>query len=80
MGKAKRNKKIKKFFTHPYIKYRLETPLVKSVKKKYQKLKADPTIINNKILTMLSNEFKIPRPTLVCWKKMGRNRTRLDAW
>ena len=69
MGKAKRHKKVKKHFSRPYIKYRLETPLVKSVKKKYMKLKADPTVINCKILTMLSNEFKIPRPTLISWKK-----------
>lgn len=62
-------KKKKNYFTKPYIKYKEQPELVKEVKSKYKEMLMDPMISDFNILSILSETYRIPRPTLVSWKK-----------
>lgn len=69
MEKYKAKKVKKREFVRPKINYKSQQELVKEVKQKYYEMLQDPMISNCNILTMLSNKYKLPRPTLVTWSK-----------
>ena len=68
MKKADTKKKQKKIkFPKPHIKYKENQALCEELKQKYFDLLKDPLIFNWNILTKLSIEYNVPRPTLVGW-------------
>ena len=70
MKKADPKRKQKKNkFPNPHIKYNENQDLCQELKQKYFDLLKDPLINNCNVLTKLSIQYNVPRPTLVGWTK-----------
>lgn len=69
MEKAKKKKPVKNHFGIPHINYKKERELCEQIKNRYFELKNDPLVSKCNILTILHEQYRVSRSTLVGWQK-----------